>query len=434
MGADSSAGFPSPKMSRSIEILLIEDNPADAELVRVFLEKAYAYRFHMRWKRSLREAIRTLEQVSVDAVLLDLSLPDAQGLEAIEKIRSQFHSPVLIVLSGLEDEETALQAIQCGAEDYLFKNGLGSGSLIRAIGHAIQRQQLLQASEQIAWDTWHKHRIESVQQLASGLMHEINTSAQYVTDNISFLESAFSELVMVITEFERLANDDQFGESAQKLVERLGARIKATDIAFYDEEVPAAINDAKRGLGHVASFVQAVRDFARTDISTRQKVCLNDIVDNCLIISRKDWMQNADLKLNLDPSIPPIECSSFELSQAIVGMIENAVQAHANSVRKASGQRDKLFISTSYDGQHALLCLSDREDPFSENPPADLSKSLSTMVDEQDEIGRRLAFAHRIIVGKLGGSLEFDLNADQGATVLAHLPTVCPIADPAAPS
>jgi diguanylate cyclase (GGDEF)-like protein len=126
-----------------IKVLLVEDNPGDARLVEFMLEEVDSYRFEIRRAVRLEEALDLLLGAGedFDVALLDLSLPDAQGLEAVNRLREADLRLPLVVLSGLDDEGAALSALGSGAEDYLVK-GRGGGDLVaRAIRYAIERKK-----------------------------------------------------------------------------------------------------------------------------------------------------------------------------------------------------------------------------------------------------------------------------------------------------
>ncbi len=122
-------------------VLLVEDNAGDARIVREMLFEVGSARFHLTHVDRLSHAIQLLGQVRFDAVLLDLGLPDAQGLEAVAPINKAAPDVPIVVLSGMEDEHLAVQAVQLGAQDYLVK-GLGTGNVIaRSIRYAIERKR-----------------------------------------------------------------------------------------------------------------------------------------------------------------------------------------------------------------------------------------------------------------------------------------------------
>jgi len=130
-------------METPIRVLLIEDNPADARLIGLLLDEARALQFKLDWVCDLDAGVTHLHTFPVDVVLLDLGLPGSTGLETLQQLqaRTAARAPTLVVLSGLTDEDVAVQAVQAGAEDYLVKGQVDSALLVRAIRYAIGRSQ-----------------------------------------------------------------------------------------------------------------------------------------------------------------------------------------------------------------------------------------------------------------------------------------------------
>ncbi|MEJ7819126.1 MAG: EAL domain-containing protein [Rubrobacteraceae bacterium] len=125
----------------TVRVLLVEDNPGDARLVELLLSEVISPEFDIAWAATLGEAFERLTENEFDVALLDLSLPDASGLDSVTALQSTAPRLPLVVLSGMADEDVALSAIQGGAEDYLVK-GLGDGALIsRSIRYAIERKK-----------------------------------------------------------------------------------------------------------------------------------------------------------------------------------------------------------------------------------------------------------------------------------------------------
>jgi diguanylate cyclase (GGDEF)-like protein len=126
---------------------LVEDNPGDARLVEILLSEE-GPEFEVSHAARLGEALEELDRSGFDVVLLDLSLPDSSGFETVERVRMAVPQMPVVVLSGRDDEQIALRALQGGAEDYLVK-GQGDGDLIaRAIRYAIERKK---AEERLAY-------------------------------------------------------------------------------------------------------------------------------------------------------------------------------------------------------------------------------------------------------------------------------------------
>jgi PAS domain S-box-containing protein len=126
--------------SHHIHLLLIEDNPGDAGLIREMLAESKGMSFELEWTETLSEGIERLALGGIDVVLLDLALTDSTGLETLRRLRAASpYAPVVVVLSGLSDEEISFQAVQEGAQDYLIKGQVDSSLLVRSIRYALER-------------------------------------------------------------------------------------------------------------------------------------------------------------------------------------------------------------------------------------------------------------------------------------------------------
>jgi sigma-B regulation protein RsbU (phosphoserine phosphatase) len=132
---------------KPVKILVVEDNPGDARLLEVMLTGEDPHPFQLTIVPDLARAVERLGREPFDLTLLDLSLPDASGIESLRKIREKAEHIPVIVLSGLDDEYLARQAVHEGAQDYLVKDRVERYWLLRAIRHAIERQSTEDALE-----------------------------------------------------------------------------------------------------------------------------------------------------------------------------------------------------------------------------------------------------------------------------------------------
>jgi diguanylate cyclase (GGDEF)-like protein len=133
----------------AIKILLIEDNPGDARLIKYMLAEAQGPTCDLEWVDCLRAGLDRLAAGGIDLVLLDLGLPESVGLDTLRRMQEQAPSvPTLVVLSGLNDENIALQAVQMGAQDYLVKGRVDGSLLMRSIRYAMERSQAKEALQQ----------------------------------------------------------------------------------------------------------------------------------------------------------------------------------------------------------------------------------------------------------------------------------------------
>ena len=124
------------------KVLLVEDNPGDARLISEMLKEASAAKFKLRYADRLDEGLRCLTQQTIDLILLDLSLPDSQGLDTFIKTYTQAAKVPIVVLTGLDDEALAIRIIHLGAQDYLIKGELNKNILVRALCYAIERHRM----------------------------------------------------------------------------------------------------------------------------------------------------------------------------------------------------------------------------------------------------------------------------------------------------
>ncbi|MDE2514075.1 MAG: hybrid sensor histidine kinase/response regulator [Alphaproteobacteria bacterium] len=135
----SATGAPS---TRTLHILLMEDNPGDARLTRLLLEEASDFPFNLVHVTSFEQGMSALANGDFDITLVDLSLGDSYGIDTVQSMRQRVPLMPMIVLSGLEDETMAVAALQEGAQDYLVK-GQGDGNLIkRSIRYAMERNRV----------------------------------------------------------------------------------------------------------------------------------------------------------------------------------------------------------------------------------------------------------------------------------------------------
>jgi PAS domain S-box-containing protein len=133
--------------SEPIKVLLVEDNPGNVRLIRKMLKEAKLALADMEDVTSLLTAVERLAKGGIDAVLLDLGLPDSQGISTFVELHNQFPGTPIVVLTGLTDEELGLQAVRQGAQDYLVIGKVNGEWLCRAILYAVERMQGKEALE-----------------------------------------------------------------------------------------------------------------------------------------------------------------------------------------------------------------------------------------------------------------------------------------------
>lgn len=129
-----------PELTR-LRILLVEDNPGDARLIREYCQGSGEAWAELEWSKTLSEALTTLPACQPDVILLDLDLPDSQGLEGVRRILARAPLLPVLILTGLDDQEVGTQAVAEGAQDYMVKGEVSAAALRRAIRYAIERMR-----------------------------------------------------------------------------------------------------------------------------------------------------------------------------------------------------------------------------------------------------------------------------------------------------
>ncbi|MBI1192935.1 MAG: response regulator [Bacteroidetes bacterium] len=131
-------------------VLLIEDNPADARLVEIFLRESTLLDCQITRADELQSGLEKLEEGEFDVILLDLTLPDSQGFSTVKTMIEEFPEYTIIVMTGLEDENLALNSVKAGAQDFIVKGKFDANLLSRTISYAIERHSLTKRIEDYA--------------------------------------------------------------------------------------------------------------------------------------------------------------------------------------------------------------------------------------------------------------------------------------------
>ena len=152
-----------------LRVLLVEDNSSDARLLREMFSKE-KNSFELTHVTHMREAEIRLSKGDVDIVLLDMGLPDGHGIDILRRARTASPAVVMIVLTGLEDEAVAAEAMREGAQDYLIKGQIENRALPQALRHAMERQRM-----QAEADLMRKNEIQLRDDFLSHVSHELRS-------------------------------------------------------------------------------------------------------------------------------------------------------------------------------------------------------------------------------------------------------------------
>ncbi len=159
-------------MTSRINILLVEDNRGDQVLITKYLAQHNSPQFVVVTSSSLSEAYTELESKSFDVILLDLSLPDSHGFETFIRVQSTYPHLPIIILTGLDNQDIAGQAVAGGAQDYLVKNEYLQFILTRSILYGIERKNRLNKDLELAKA---QIRMQTMQTFMQDVTHDLKT-------------------------------------------------------------------------------------------------------------------------------------------------------------------------------------------------------------------------------------------------------------------
>jgi len=230
-------------ITKTINLLLVEDNPVDARLIQELLRDAPHERFHIVTMSTLAATLNFLAENDVDVVLLDLGLPDSQGLATFEAVYERAPNVPIIMFTSLDGEEFAAAALRQGAQDYLTKETLSKDEittalLVRAIGYAIERKR---AEEEISASLRERetllkeihHRVKNNLQIVSGLL-SLQAAKATEPETLEILDESQRRIKSMALIHEKLYRSSSlaeidFGDYIKSLIDELRRMYNVAD-------------------------------------------------------------------------------------------------------------------------------------------------------------------------------------------------------------
>jgi len=294
----------------------------------------------------------------------------------------------------------------------------GSGTIIGACSISTDITERKQLERQLA----QAQTLESIGQLAAGIAHEINTPIQYVGDNIRFLRDSFARLEQLFAGYDRLLASLRSESPSTPFLADLEALAKTTRVSYLRTEIPKSIEDSLDGAGRVAEIVRAIKDFSHPGPLEKIALDVNRAIESTALVSRNEWKYVADLRTDLDPSLPPVFCVAGEFNQVILNLIVNAAHAIADVVASKPGTKGTITVSTCRDGEWAEIRVCDTGTGIPEQVRSSIFNPFFTTKGVGKGTGQGLAIAHTVIVQKHGGTITFDTEMGAGTTFKIRLP------------
>ena len=212
------------------KLLLIEDNRGDARLLQEMLNEHQVQPTTLKCVSTMREAEAYLSRHDVDIIILDLGLPDAHGLEALRRAHAVAPHLPTVVLTGMDDEEFARQALQEGAQDYLIKGQIETRGLMRALRYAVERKAMEETARALSAAIVHSGEHDSLTGLPNRIL--LTDRAGQALAFASRHKKRAAVLFLDLDGFKRI--NDSLGHSTgdkllQSIADRLAKCVRAGD-------------------------------------------------------------------------------------------------------------------------------------------------------------------------------------------------------------
>lgn len=158
--------------TQELKVLLIEDNPGDAFLMKFYLGESSSPMFHVSHAENLKSALDLLSENKFDIILSDMNMPDSYGVDTIKTLMGNYPGNLVVVLTGLTDEEVGLETVRYGAQDFLVKGKFDGKVLVSSVMFAFERFKLNKQLDE------ENSRLSMLQQLAGVGYFEIDAASQ----------------------------------------------------------------------------------------------------------------------------------------------------------------------------------------------------------------------------------------------------------------
>ncbi len=266
-------------------------------------------------------------------------------------------------------------------------------------------------------------KLEAIGRLAAGIVHEINTPAQFAGHNLYFLESAFGKIVGVLSEYRDFLARARAGELDVETIAAAEERLGKLKIDILIRETPKAISQASEGINRISEIVGAMRELTYSGVKEKVATDINKALQNAILLSSSEWKLVAEVKTELNPALPLVPCLPGEISQVFVNIIVNAAQAITGAKSAVEpGRVDTITVRTRTDGRWAVIEIADTGPGIAGEFHELVFDPFFTTKGVGEGTGQGLAIARSVVVDKHGGKISFDSRPSKGTMFLIYLP------------
>ena len=423
-------------LNETVNVLLIEDNPEHTELVAQLLAKSDTTQFLLYTADTLAQGLARLGDGGIALIILDLQLPDSDGLETFIRTIEVNPDIPLVVLSGQQDVSVAIETVQLGAQDYLVKGHFDNQVLIRALQYAIERKRVQLQLERVNEDLEKRvsERTAALQDTNSKLRQEVaervrieetvlETNRQ-LADALKRLEASQEQVIQrermhalgrmahgIAHDFNNaLAPILGFSELLLMKPELLADTKK---VRSYLEMIHTAAKESERVTSRLREFYRY-----RDDNEVFSTVVINDVVLQAISIAQPRWKDQSlaagvhiDIRTEMG-NVPTVVGNEAELREMIVNLVFNAIDAIA--------KRGTITLRTEVQGRWLVITVADDGVGMTEEVRAQcLEPFFSTKEIEGTGLGLGSVYG---IVRRHEGQIDIQSEPARGTSISISLP------------
>jgi signal transduction histidine kinase len=430
----------------TLRVLIVEDFEEHVRFLTELLS-AEPETFQVEVAATLEEAKGRLSSEDVDVVLLDLTLPDSDGLETFARLTHEFPNVPVVVLSGIQDVALALETVQRGAQDYLVKGHVDNDLLTRSIQYAVERKrtqlQLQRANELLEGRV--RERTEALQQANARLQQEVSErrkAEEAVIESNNQLAAALARLKTTQEEIIQRERMHALGRMANGIAHDFNNAL-APILGFSELLLmkPETLRDPIRSRGYLemihtaakesAVIVSRLREFYRfrDEGEVLMPVVINDLILQVISLTQPRWKDQAlaagvtiDVRTEMS-NVPTVPANESELREALANLVFNAVDAIP--------KRGTITLRTEVQGRWLVITVSDDGVGMTEDVRARcLEPFFSTKKSEGTGLGLGSVYG---IVRRLEGEIDIQSEVGRGTSVALSLPLERKTKPPEAP-
>lgn len=386
-------------------------------------------------------ALKTLQAIAPDLILLDVNLPHMNGYTICEKLKSDPNTwdiPIIFI-SALDNTFDKVKAFRVGGVDYITKPFEVEEVLVRIenqlhnvrlkkqlqVSEAKEREraeQLAQALERIqnAQFKFHMEKMSSLGRMVAGIAHEINNPVHFIIGNIPHAHQYIEELFTLLELYQKALPETTI---------EIQQEIEDIDLDFMRSDLQKLLNSIKVGSDRIGELVRSLRQFARLDEAQIKTVDIHQGIDSTLIILQhrlkaQGNRPSIEIIKNYD-ELPQVECFPGLINQVFMNLLTNGIDALEEEMEKEQKSNfiPTISISTKQlDSQFVTISITDNGMGISESVQNLIFDPFFTTKDIGKGTGLGLSISHQIIVNQHSGKIYCTSKAGKGAEFVIQLP------------